>query len=670
MVQEFCVREESDAEAANENDDIWPMGAYCIFRKGGKCPDRFTSGSVLYNGFNFTEAKDVVPDYDSDVDGTQLFYCCRNDTSYPGTHMNLPNRKPFALIRVMKNCEKVRGMHVYEQSYSVRNATVTNRYFGEKKRFGMVTTTVCYYKPAVIDCGEYIELSTDKRTVTFSSPVGKDLQCSWFIKAPEGQRLSLKFDSFDVPCSEGNRIDIRYFRPGQEGINFCTNSKTNYDMARTIQSINNTISIQLNTYGDSTSAFTATATLILNEELCYNTEDHGVSYDGKVNFTRFFEPCLPWTEVAHCRYNAFKPHAGSESINAILEGNYCRNPDYETGIMPWYYHDAEECKRNYCDPCQLGTVHDTAADCITTVHEGACGTGTDMLATGCAKSCGFDVPTFDLPQASTVACSPPPLKPSPDGYRINNNDLATYPVGSKVTYQCSSAAGTRDSTCLTSGEWSPMGTVCDVCNPGWTFEADSKSCFKYFHDLVSRNEAKSACETYGGHLPTPRNVAETKVVWETLWTNLRPHSVWLPMSDELVEGEWMWDGGEAVQWVTIAPWDGGKDDDEMADDVIDDDEAAIVQKLDGSRKDCAVVTSTGMWAHVRCKERYSYVCAMPRRDETDTCEDFFEGCKAALIAKPNMCVDEPEFALRMCRATCTSCDDRTEIERRLDLYTL
>ena len=656
IVQEFCVTDET----ADENKDIWPMGRYCIFRKGGSCPNRFTPGSVLYTGFARSEVSGTPPDYDEAIDDTKLFFCCRNDTAYVGTHMNLPNRKPFALIKLLSEpCGEVRGMHVYEQSYSLRNAKSTTVGFGRKGGYKMVETIVCYYQPAKIDCGEYHELSADTRTVTFFSPVGKDLQCSWFIKAPKGHRLSLKFDSFDVPCIDRNRIDIRYFRPGQEGINFCTNSKTNFDMARTIQSTNDTISIQLNTYGNSNVAFTATVTLILNEELCYNTKDHGVSYAGKVNFTRFFEPCLPWADVSHCRYNPYKPHPGSESINAILEGNYCRNPDYETGIMPWCYYEAEKCLRNYCDPCQLGTVHDTAANCDATVRDGACGTGVDTLATGCAKSCNFQVPTFDLPQASTVACDPP-LDNVVDGKLIDDDNLATYPVGSKVTYQCrTSAAETRDRTCLTSGQWSPLGTVCDVCNPGWAFKAGTDSCYKYFDDMVSLHNARIACETYdGGHLPTPKNEAETKLVWEAMWTNPRPNSVWLPMTDNEVEGEWLWDGGEAVEWVIVPPRITDKAEDEDEDDVIIDEPK---KKKIGNKKDCAMVTMAGQWEHTFCKQPNSYVCVMPPA-KLDTCVDFFEGCEAALIAKPNVCSDEPEFALRMCPDTCKKCVDRTERE--------
>ena len=37
---------------------------------------------------------------------------------------------------------------------------------------------------------------------------------------------------------------------------------------------------------------------------------------------------------------------------AGLDVNYCRNPD--NTAMPWCYTDADGCKRDYCDVCNIG----------------------------------------------------------------------------------------------------------------------------------------------------------------------------------------------------------------------------------------------------------------------------------------------------------------------------
>ena len=85
------------------------------------------------------------------------------------------------------------------------------------------------------------------------------------------------------------------------------------------------------------------------------------------------------------RYHYYQFGTGAD----LLEGNYCRNPDFTTGIMPWCYTNADNCERNYCDPCQVGTLYDTAGSC------NAAGCNGDL--NGCAKTCNFnpDLPTIE-----------------------------------------------------------------------------------------------------------------------------------------------------------------------------------------------------------------------------------------------------------------------------------
>ena len=135
------------------------------------------------------------------------------------------------------------------------------------------------------------------------------------------------------------------------------------------------------------SYFTATGSVILNEDLCYSANDRGTTYNGKVNVTRFYERCLSWAEVSHCEYNPFNaPGKDSGLSNVILEGNFCRNPDYKTGILPWCYIEARRCLRNYCDPCLYGTRFDRSKTCEKDVDAGICSLP-QRYASECAKSC-------------------------------------------------------------------------------------------------------------------------------------------------------------------------------------------------------------------------------------------------------------------------------------------
>ena len=217
---------------------------------------------------------------------TRLEYCCRKD-GWAQAEVFLPRSQPFVLIKIGPLCQRVRGMNVYVHYYIIKNPTnsvvanftqETNE--SEDIHYSPVVELednrykieFCYYKPAVIDCGGVHELSAESPSVTFSSPPGSDRQCTWLIKVPEGERIKLEFDNFQIAgtnqrdigevakgqlnkkgfatCRGGecawnkdgicnDTLEIRYFRPGQSGHYFCGNG-----LNRKIVSVYNTIVVK------------------------------------------------------------------------------------------------------------------------------------------------------------------------------------------------------------------------------------------------------------------------------------------------------------------------------------------------------------------------------------------------------------------------------------------
>ncbi|XP_005092781.2 uncharacterized protein LOC101854311, partial [Aplysia californica] len=629
----FCVTQNSASE------DKWPAGNYCIYRKGGSCPENFNEAYVQYDDTPTAENSNSVSGSFPDGDfgnNTRFQYCCR-DNGFVWEPIFLPNRNPFVLIRYYDDyCQEVRGMHSYTQKMTITNSEDEGieGYEGDVPLTDVsgrsYETTFCYYKPAMIDCGEVIQLTKENPTVTFSAPEGSEMDCTWLLKAPEDESIRLKFDSFKIAGSSGNcedTLEIRYFRPGQGGFIFCGDT-----MDRTIQSVNNTIMLHLSTYGSTDSGFTATATLSLDEDLCYDAEDRGTSYVGFVNFTRFFEPCLPWAETTHCSHHPY--NVQSTRSNLLLEGNYCRNPDYDTGLMPWCYTKADQCERNYCDPCMLGTAYDNDENCARKSEIGLCSLSgyEDEARFQCAKTCEVDLPAVS-DKASDVKCGNP--GDVIDGSIVSGGNQSSYNLGATVTYKCDTSDVTMDKICLTSGQWSDLGFVCDVCPHGWSLDLASGQCYKYFDSSVQLSDAKEACGALGGALPTAKTEAENTILY-----NLISNTIWLPMTDEVTEGTWVWSDGDVAVWTN---WDSDQPDNWS------------------TGEHCATMRTNGKWNDIPCSYNAHYVCAKPM-SELPVCVDFWDSCASHYEANPSICEMYTEFSLRICPYTCGKCGVETTLE--------
>ncbi|KAK3785152.1 hypothetical protein RRG08_021952 [Elysia crispata] len=480
-----------------------------------------------------------------------------------------------------------------------------------EQRANRFLTRFCSYRPAMIECGDILEVSSSNPEVSFVSPAGSELQCYWLIKAPEGERLQLDFTSFNVAGTPGkcqDELEVRYSRPGQPGRIYCGSS-----WEKSTISINNTVHIRLSTYGDTASQFSATVKLIQDSELCYNADDRGMTYAGDVNVTRDFQPCLPWHEMTHCLHHPFN----TDIFNTILMGNECRNPDPARGFQPWCYTDKSQCQRNYCDVCQLGKHYDSRGDCADLKSRGIC----DMSV--CGKTCTGQL-SSPAP-AHQVSCPTP--EAAPDG--VVADPKASYAVGEAATYRCKHNNSTKDRLCLSTGQWSAMGQVCSVCLSGWHKNAATQSCYSPVFSASFFAEAQATCQEYNAIVSTAKTEEEN-----TFMQNLARSDLWLGVTDIEVEGTWIWEDGDQANFTS---WGRGEPNDW------------------GPGEDCVVTNSRGSWNDLPCTGyARSFVCKSSIT-ALQTCLDFSDKCSELFQLKPSMCTDFPKFAEEQCKYTCGLC---------------
>ncbi len=157
FVTYYCTK---TRDFGNDNGFIWPVGKYCIARKGGSCPTvAVNQASHFYPGSRYWDDEDsnnensyqgILPDgsYDSN---TRTEYCCRSDGS-PNIEVLLPPTRPFVLYRYQGVCQKVKGMSVRElfihfDDEDSRNANSCGGQHPEGSCGRNSELHLCYYTP-------------------------------------------------------------------------------------------------------------------------------------------------------------------------------------------------------------------------------------------------------------------------------------------------------------------------------------------------------------------------------------------------------------------------------------------------------------------------------------------------------------------------------------------
>ena len=487
--------------------------------------------------------------------------------------------------------------------------------YQEDKKTKRFWTAYCNYKPAMFDCGEVIDLDGSNPEVTISSPTAPELECHWLIKAPHGERLKLDFTDFSIKGKPGRCIDdleIRYMRPGQPGVKYCG---PKWD--KTIISINNTIHLRLSTYGDSSSRFTATVKLLKDADLCYSAKYRGMTYDGDVTFTRNFDHCLPWAKMSHCEMHPYK----IDKFNKILQGNKCRNPDQATGFQPWCYIDAENCVRDYCDVCLIGKCYDRVENCADLKAAGQC------VLNQCAKTCADQEPGPTVPKkASEVSCAAP--GPAPDGAPVDVSKKS-YAVGETIMYKFEYSDYTKLRYCLTSGQWSAMGTACSECPDEFSLNVANKKCYFFPNIKKSADDASEYCQAKKSVVAFPTSEEENVYL-----RSLTHNNIFLGVTDKDVEGTFMTPTGEPVKftkWGGVEPNDYGK------------------------REDCTEMNKADTWNDLPCTGYLRHFICQTNMSPLKDCLDFSDKCAELFLSNPDMCGKFSTFAEEHCRYTCGFC---------------
>lgn len=109
----YCTR---DAHSFSSRRS-WPSGDYCILKHGRSCPRGFHESSVYWDDEDSNNANSHHGTLPSGVydKNTRIYYCCRRDGPFE-KEIQLPTSKPFYLLRFASPCQKVKGMHVREET--------------------------------------------------------------------------------------------------------------------------------------------------------------------------------------------------------------------------------------------------------------------------------------------------------------------------------------------------------------------------------------------------------------------------------------------------------------------------------------------------------------------------------------------------------------------------
>ncbi|GFR96298.1 metalloendopeptidase [Elysia marginata] len=359
------------------------------------------------------------------------------------------------------------------------------------------------------------------------------------------------------------------------------------------------------------------AMIVKNDDLCYAVSDRGMTYDGDINFTRDFEPCLPWAKVSHCEMHPFK----TNRFNTILQGNKCRNPDQGTGFQPWCFVKAKNCIRGYCDVCQIGKRFDRVDNCAELKASGQCSLNQ------CAKTCADQYPQPSAPvKASDVSCSAPGR--APDGAPVGDSK-SSYAVGEAVKYKCDYSDSTKLRYCLTSGKWSSMGTACSDCPDEFALHVENKKCYLFPNIKRNADEAFKFCQGKGGFVAFPISEEEN-----VLLKSFTPNHFFLGITDKDVEGTFVTATGEPAEFTK---WGG------------------VEPNNYGNREDCTEMNKASTWNDLPCTGYTRHFICQANRAPLKDCLDFSDKCAELFTLNPNMCKKFSTFADKHCRYTCGFC---------------
>jgi cysteine-rich repeat protein len=132
------------------------------------------------------------------------------------------------------------------------------------------------------------------------------------------------------------------------------------------------------------------------------------------------------------------------------------------------------------------------------------------------------------------------------------------------------------------GDWCD-GNCLKECLLGYAQWESEGNCYAYFPELVSWDDANTACLLVGAHLVSVQSVTE-----QTALAAGVPADAWIGLTDQNSEGTYLWyEGPEEVLTPTCTNW----------------------ATAPAGAGDCAAIESTnGTWSEASCVASLGYVC--------------------------------------------------------------
>jgi len=156
--QRFCVKDQA-LNNADESKNQWPEGKYCVYKKGGSCPDGLKEGFIRWDDEQRhldkpNQRSGILPDGDYGKASTIINYCCQTAGDYMKA-IDLPNIRPFYLLAYGgPQCQHVAGTRASLEFIKFdNNDRGSQSGFGGSHPYGpeedLFNTKVyyCYYEP-------------------------------------------------------------------------------------------------------------------------------------------------------------------------------------------------------------------------------------------------------------------------------------------------------------------------------------------------------------------------------------------------------------------------------------------------------------------------------------------------------------------------------------------
>ncbi|XP_046568398.1 uncharacterized protein LOC124276791 isoform X2 [Haliotis rubra] len=654
---DFCTN------IGNSYTGKWTPGSMCFYNPGIECSDYGFSDA--YYQVNEASTQDLCDDPDTNCGlpagefGEDAVYqfCCRDDR-FPGDKLSLPNDFPFTLLKTQnKDCEQVAGMNVQSEHFTFVQDGPSEFNFGDtlpsftESSDNSLKLDYCRYEPVDYSCGGVIDLSETHAEEVFTSPsypdaYGKNKECNWVFKAPEGSRVLLECDNIDIGCDASFKISKNMLGEGNVDPIYA-----NGNQMSPLLSIANKLRVTFSTGIQSCSftGFQCTAKLASSNQLPHSLANRGEDYCGQMSYAvneEGFSRCLPWSDVFEADPEFFAPQASTQNHICGFDSNYCRNVR-GLKLMPYCATSVHlgNVTFTYCDVGQFIKPFNVFDDCETALILDQTCSDPETCRT-CFKACAdagliSDYPTAEA-AAPDVSCGDPTL---PAGTTNLNVNPAGYNVGESITVKCNSGDNAVQFVCLSNGQWSTQDNFCSGCPAG--FIERSGNCYKFPAGTFKGRAARDECakdENANSVLVYPESEDELNNIIVDLRDNvlgLSSAKVWFGMTPS--GSGWVSDfDGSSVVGTYL--WKNGN-----ANGISGNPATNMAWLLPGHHRYANKLAKTNLNKHAA----YA-LCKLPMAGGSGSCSDKKGDCATILSGNPNLGYSA-SFAKEFCEKTSGNC---------------